>query len=393
MRKAILLFVCSAAAALVAYEAGVFSILKSDARIGRQADGVHLVPTNQLLRPWGEQTLFPGRPVDLAFDSNKRVLAILNWRGVLFADASSGARLAEVKTLATSYTGVAFRPGDRELWVSETSRNGPDSIAIIEIDELGRAGKIDRIKLAENHPLPAGIAFSVDGATAYVAFSRSNTLAVVDAAGRRVAREIPVGMAPFGVAVAAKADKIFVTNRGGRGPAAGDTTAPSSGTDVVTDARTGSTPTGTVTVIDLASLAPREVAVGLAPSHMALSPDQKTLAVANGHSDSVSLLDTATLRKTDVAMPSYPEGSAGSLPVSAVFAADGKMVYVACGGINAIAVVTARGQGWALAGTLPTGYFPSALALGPEGALRVVSIKGNANTADSKGTFNSRQYE
>src|SRR5512147_1295119 len=116
MRKALLGVLALAAVALVAREAGVFSILKSDARIGKQADGVYLVPTNQLLRPWGEQTLFPGRPVDLAMDSRKRVLAILNWRGVLFADASTGARLAESKTAATSYTGIAFRPGDRELW-------------------------------------------------------------------------------------------------------------------------------------------------------------------------------------------------------------------------------------------------------------------------------------
>ena len=39
---------CLAAVALVAREAGVFSILKSDARIGRQEDGVYLVPTPAL---------------------------------------------------------------------------------------------------------------------------------------------------------------------------------------------------------------------------------------------------------------------------------------------------------------------------------------------------------
>jgi YVTN family beta-propeller protein len=89
------------------------------------------------------------------------------------------------------------------------------------------------------HPLPAGIAFSADGATAYVAFSRHNSLAVIDVKSRRITREVPVGMAPFGVTVAAKTGKIFVTNRAGRRPAAGDTTAPSSSADVVTDANTG----------------------------------------------------------------------------------------------------------------------------------------------------------
>jgi len=393
MRKAIIAVLCITAAALVAREAGVFSILKSDARIGRQPEGFYLVPTNQLLRPWGEQTLIQGRPVDMVFDSKKRVLAILNWRGVFIADASSGARLAEVKTFATSYTGIAFRPGDRELWASETSRNGPDSIAIIEINDLGLPGKIDRIKLAEGHPVPAGIAFSADGTTAYVAFSRSNTLALIDASSRQVTREIPVGMAPFSVEVGKKTGKIYVTNRAGRRPAAGDTVAPSSGANVVTDAKTGSTTTGTLTVIETASMTPREMAVGLAPSHMALSADEKTLVVANAHSDSISIIDTATLKRTDVSIPAYPEGSTGSLPVSVLFAADDKALYVACGGTNAVAVLANRGTKWALKGQLPTGYFPSAVALGPEGALRIVNIKGLANTADSKGTFNSRNYE
>ncbi len=393
MRKAIAGITVLIAAVLTAREAGVFSVLKSEARIGEQADGVYLVPTNQLLRPWGEQTLIQGRPVDMAFDSKKRVIAILNWRGVFFADASTGVRLTEVKTAATSFTGIAFRPGDRELWVSETTRNGPDAIAIIAIDELGRPGSIERIKLDQGHPVPTGIAFSKDGSTAYVAFSRSNTLAVVDTASRRVIREIPVGMAPFCVQIAPASGKIFVSNRAGRRPAAGDTVAPSAGMDVVTDARTGSTVTGSVSVIDAATMTPREVAVGLAPSQMALSPDEKTLAVVNSHSDTVTLLDTASLARTDVAIPAYPEGSAGSVPASVAFSGDGKTLYVACGGINAVAAVRFTGGKWKLAGLAPTGYFPSAVALGPDGGLRVLNIKGLANTADGKGTFNSRQYE
>ena len=68
---------------MAAKEAGVFAILKSDAEIGKQANGVFLVPTNQLLQPWGQQTLFPGRPVDFTFDSKKRILAILNTRSVI----------------------------------------------------------------------------------------------------------------------------------------------------------------------------------------------------------------------------------------------------------------------------------------------------------------------
>src|ERR1041385_8938836 len=122
---------CAAALAgvvLIAQEGGVFSALKSNATLGKQAAGYYLVPTNQLLRPWGEQNVIPGRPVDMAFDSDKRLLAVLNWRSVLLLDGSTGTKVAEIPSKSTSYTGVAYRPGNRELWASEATRTGPDSL-------------------------------------------------------------------------------------------------------------------------------------------------------------------------------------------------------------------------------------------------------------------------
>ncbi len=392
IRKSLFLCAAAVAAAVVAREAAIFSLLKSDAAIGRQAAGCYLLPTNQLLRPWGEPALIAGRPVDLAFDSSGRLLAVLNWRGILLLEPKTGAQLAEIKTRPTSYTGVAFRPGDHELWAAETARNGPDSILIAELSDLGLPGGTGRIDLP-GHPVPAGMAFSKDGATAFVAFSRSNSLAVVDARARRLLREVEVGMAPHGVAVAAKAGQIFVSNRGGRRPVSGDTLAPSSGAQVASDPTTGASITGTLSVIDAASYAVREIPVGLAPSGLALSPDEKILAVANGHSDSVSLVDTGTLARTDVKIPTYPEAALGSQPIAVAFSPDGATLYVACGGNNAIAVVKRAGKGWQVAGAVPTAWFPSALAVDTEGALRVVSIKGLGNTADRKGAFNSRQYE
>ena len=187
-------------AALAARQSAIFPALKSSTPLGKQAGGFYLLPTSQLLRPWGEQAVIPGRPVDMTYDSRKRLLAVLDWRSILLLDGSNGSKVAEVKSRSTSYTGIAFRPGDRELWASETSRNGPDSLLVVELSEIGAPGASSRIDLP-GHPVPAGIAFSADGKTAYVALSRNNTLAVVDAAARQVRREIEVGMAPFGVAV------------------------------------------------------------------------------------------------------------------------------------------------------------------------------------------------
>src|SRR5579864_5128835 len=153
MRRLLVFFGLAAVAVLIGAEGGLFSILQSNARIGLQGEGFYLLPTNQLLRPWGEQAPIKGRPVDLAFDSHKRVLAVLNWRSVLLLDGASGASLAEIRSRATSYAGIAFRPGDRELWASETTRNGPDSLLVAQINDLGMPGKVDHIELKQ-HPLP-----------------------------------------------------------------------------------------------------------------------------------------------------------------------------------------------------------------------------------------------
>jgi len=382
--------VFAAALALVAAESGIFSVLSSEIHAGRQSAGFYLLPTNQLLRPWGEQTPIKGRPVDLAFDSRKHLLGILNSHNVLLLDGASGALMAAVKLHHTSYTGIAFRPGDRELWASEASEDGPDSLFVVTLSELGKVQKAERLTFSR-HPVPAGIAFSPDGNTAYVAFSRNNTVAVIDAKSRQIKREVAVGMAPFGVVAALK--QIFVTNRGGRRPSSADTVAPSSGSMIATDATTGSSVSGTLSVISAEDFSTREVKVGLAPAGLALSRDQKLLAVANAHSDSISIIETASFNATEVKIDTWPEGTLGSLPSAVVFAPDGRTIYVACGGNNAIAVVRAEADHWKLAGALPTGWFPSGIALDSDGALRIINIKGVGNTQAKDGTFNSLQFE
>ena len=392
MRTPILCAFGLAGALLIAQQTAVFSVLKSSVSLGKQAGDFYLLPTNQMLRPWGELTVIPGRPVDMTYDSGKRILAVLDSRSILLLDGTTGMRLADVASKSTSYAGIAFRPGDRELWASEATRNGPDSILVVELSEQGMPGKTARIDL-KGHPVPTGIAFSPDGKTAYVAFSRSNQLGVMDVATRSLQSTIDVGIAPFGVAVSKERGRIYVSNRGGRRPLANDTIAPSSGSAVATDPVTGSSISGTLTVIDAANHSVREIKVGLAPSQVVLSPDEKMLAVTNGHADSVSFLDPATLERSDVKIPAFPEGTLGSQPIAAAFAPDGKTLYVACAGNNAIAVLRQSGRNWEAGGLLPSAWFPTALAVDGEGALRILNLKGIGNTADKNGTFNSKQYE
>ncbi|HEY3439766.1 MAG TPA: bifunctional YncE family protein/alkaline phosphatase family protein [Paludibaculum sp.] len=377
-----------AGAGVAAQRAGVFEILATTAGLGKQPGGAWLIPSNQLVQPAGITVEIKGRPVDLALDGERGLLAVLNSRGVEIRDAVSGAMVGEVKSRSTSYAGVAFRPGTREVWASEATRNGPDSFLVAELNERGAPVKESRSALAP-HPVPVGIAFSGDGKLAFMAFSRENAVAVFDAEQKKLLRRIPVGVAPHGVVFSKTQNRIFVSNRGGRLPQAGDTLAPTSGGKIVSDPLTGASVSGTVSVIDAKTDEVREVVVGLAPAGLALSPDGKTVAVANAHSDSLTLINAETLATTVVKIQAYPEGTAGSIPAQVAFSPDGQTIYVLCGGTNAIAVV----RSGKLAGALPTGWFPSGIVVDGKGVLKVLSIKGTGNTALPAGNFRSTAYE
>jgi YVTN family beta-propeller protein len=380
------------ALAAVAQQAGLFAVLRHTARIGLQGDGSYLLPTSQLLRPAGRRVAIPGRPVDLAIDSRGRLLAVLNNFNLKLIDAPSGAELATVRTKSTSWSGIAFRPGDREVWASEALRNGPDSLFIWKLSETGAPAGEERIALPGRHPTPVGIAFSADGKTAYIALSRDNALAVIDAESRQVAKTIPIGLAPHAVLFAAQTKRVYVSCRGGLAPKPGAPVGPSSGTQLAVDVLTGSVKNGTLAVVDPESGRVEQWETGRAPSGLALSPDGKTLVVCNGHSDSLSFFDTASGKRTDVKLPAEPDGGLGSQPVAARFLSDTKLA-VALAGENALAILETAGGQWKRTGEMPVGWFPTAIAVDAAGRLQIVCVKGTGNTANGKGAFNSRAYE
>ena len=59
-------------------------------RVGLQADGRIVVPTNQVLKPAGKQVTFPGRPVDMALCEQGRTLVVKNMQSLVFIDAATG---------------------------------------------------------------------------------------------------------------------------------------------------------------------------------------------------------------------------------------------------------------------------------------------------------------
>ncbi|MBS1813355.1 MAG: bifunctional YncE family protein/alkaline phosphatase family protein [Acidobacteria bacterium] len=356
--------------------------VRSNARAGKQADGTTLVVTQQILKPWTPERYLAGRPVDMAFNHDRSQLAILNGGNIDLIDEKTG-KQTSIPTSKTSYCGIAFRPGADEVWASEANRNGAASIMVAQLNATRKSGR-KRIEFPKKS-LPAGIAFSADGKTAYIALNGANTIAVLDAETHAIKQQIPVDLAPLFVKLSNDEKTLYVSNRGGHVPEKGARIAYSAGTAMATDEH-GAVLNGTVSVIDLASGKVKSLTVERAPTSLALSPDGKTLAVTNSYSDSVSLIDTATLKIKTIAVPTMPDHLLGTVPSAVVFSPDGRWLYVAAALNNAVIVMERKGSTYQVAGAVPTGWFPGALAFDSHNSLVVLNIKGRGNTVATKTT-------
>jgi YVTN family beta-propeller protein len=118
------------------------------------------------------------------------------------------------------------------------------------------------------------------------------------------------------------------------------------------------------------------IPVGLHPSALSWDEPRGQLYVANSNSDSISVIDTKTdAVKRTIPIQPFSMKLSGIAPNAVAVTGDGKTLYVACGGINAIAVV--RLNGGELEGLIPTGWYPTDLRISSDGKyLAVANLMG-----------------
>ncbi len=118
------------------------------------------------------------------------------------------------------------------------------------------------------------------------------------------------------------------------------------------------------------------IVVGAHPAALTLSPDQTRLFVANSLSDTVSVIDTRSnvVVGTILLRPDMARDLPGVTPTGLAMSGDGKMLYVALGDMNAVAVVDAKAM--QLRGYIPAGWYPSMVAVLGDGRLLVANAKG-----------------
>ena len=396
--------------------------------VGPKGKGRTVLPVNQVVTPFGIHLTLPGmRPQDLALSPDGRILVVAGkTHSLMVVEPASGKILQQVSLPAEgqeaqdprvvspqilqpdeegqlSYTGLAFAPDGRRLYMS----NVEGSVKVFTVDAAGAVEPSHSIPLPpagaprRAEEIPSGLAVSADGARLFVCGNLSNRLYELDADSGGVLRSFEVGVAPFDVVLAG--GKAYVSNWGGRRPGPGDLAGPAGqGTEARVDPVRHIASEGSVTVVDLAAgRVKAEIAAGLHASALALSPDGRYLVCANAAADTLSVIDTAkdTVVETVWAKAS-PADLFGASPNALAFAPNGKTLYAANGTQNAVAAIkfSPKKRRSRLKGLIPVGWFPGAVAYDAKrGALCVANIKGHAaEPAESKPSgapgFNSHQY-
>jgi len=257
--------------------------------------------------------------------------------------------------------GPTYSRDGKFLWLPEN-----DGLTRFPVNPDGSLGAPTTVAIPEVGglaALPGKSAYSPDGSMLYVPVNGQNTVQAIDPSTGVVKRIWHVGIAPR--AVAFVGNKLFVSNEGGRTARSGESTLESYGTQVPANLVTGTSTTGTVSVINLArpSAPIKSINVGLHPT--ALYRNGNTMFVANTFDDSVSVIDTTNNRVVQtIDTKPWKASDVGYQPNSIAMTKDGHLL-VTLGRANAVAVYQVHKDAREpvnYIGLLPTDYYPSEVA-------------------------------
>src|SRR6204780_940854 len=293
---------------------------------GPQPNGSWVVSSGQVINPAGTQVELGirVRAKAIALNPNVKshtaaVLTLGASEAVEIFDTNTGEVLQDYATFGTdssgSYSGITYSADGKYLVFSQDSSN----VTITKVNASGLLEDDAQVSVAPNNSFiacfpnsppgayavpcgtfytpstsyPGGVALSRDGSSAYALLNQNDTVAQIDltATPPVQGQQIRVGNAPHSIVINNTGTTPYVSNEGGRAATEADFQINSAGTEIVADPVVGAAITGTVSVVDLASMTvTASIATGLHPTGMAFYG--KHLLVANTYSDTLSVIDT-----------------------------------------------------------------------------------------------------
>ncbi len=339
-------------------------------QVGQTTDQGRVVSSDQIINPIGHHLVInDGKIMSSTVSPDGSHLA------ALVTDGGMALNIVDLKTWKVQQTignsasadlhvnsnnvgqeGPFYTPDGKSLWMPQI--NGVERFPVNADGTLSTSSFLSIPADGPRGALPSGTVFSADGSTAYVALNGENRVAAIDMASGHTQQSWPTGIAPRGMVKVGS--KLYVSNEGGRLAQPGDTTINSYNTQVPANGQTGSSTTGTVSVIDTADAgaAVKSIDVGLHPT--AVYAKNGAVFVTNTNSNTVSVIDsTKDAVVQTISTQPWPESTVGYEPNAVTLTEDGHLL-VTLGRANAVAVFryTSAQQPASYLGLLPTDYFP-----------------------------------
>ena len=321
-----------------------------------RSDGSRLLPNGWAVSPAGRPIDLPGdMPLKMVFtpDGSKLIVATGGWhdQGISIIDISSE-KLIDKAGLGCTWAGLAM-DGDH-IFVS----GGPQAVRnLVYQDGLSRDRDFSgpaELGLSKQHGYYSAGVVARNGSV-WVVNTDGNTVLQFSGIPLKLSRQTKVGYRPYALAFSPDGKTLAVSNWG-------DTS---------------------VTFLEPGSL--RElgkVKVGAHPNEILYAQDGR-LFVAQANTNEVSVIKSGQVVEK-IRTSSNPRDLLGSTPDALALTPDGKTLFVANADNNDVAVVDVSRKESHVLGFIPTGWYPSALAVSPDGKkLFVGTAKGLAFRGNS----------
>ena len=355
-------------------------------RPGLQPDA-HLLFNGWGVTPIGEQVPVSDLALKLVVaPDNRRVLAVhggFNRHGVTVLDLATR-KETQFLPLAETWNGLAFSKDGKQFFVS-----GGDSGRIHVFNYESGTATFDRSvspKEFAGEAFLAGIAVHPGTGKLYVCNEGNHELWVLDPKTLALEATIPVGQHPHSATLGADRRHLYVSNWGSRSVSVVDT---EKGRRV------------------------RDITVGIRPNDLALSRDGRLFVACAGDNTVHVIQTRSLETTEEGASPArrlpegtreiistslYPQSPEGSTPDAVAVSPDGRTLFIANADNNCVAVVDIsnsisegarrnRESVSVVEGFLPVGWYPSAVVVSPDNqTLLVANGKGLLSRANFPAT-------
>ncbi len=397
-------------------------------------DSISVIPNGRLITPMGHQitvaphpyglTLSPDGSIAVTANSGVRPFSIsvihdITGRDPKVMQIPPGAKNDE-GVLAADFMGLSITPDNQTVYVAGGTEN---KIYIFNLNTGKRTGVIDCAMKDDSHDYTDGyigdMVLSKDGSRLYAVDQIGFRMIIVDTHTQKVIANVPVGRYPFGITLSPDGTRAYVANvgmfqyqlvgglkkdsldkTGLRFPAfaygskemregihndtlnvfgLGDPNAPESFS--VWTVNVQDSDPHVVAKIKTGVLVGRKIngipAVGgSSPNSVVATGDY--VFVSNGNNDNISVISAkkdTVVTTIKLTLDSRIDHLRGIIPFGLSVSPDGKRLYVAESGINAVGVIDIPTM--KLLGHIPVGWFPSKLRVSPDGSkLIVANAKG-----------------